>query len=355
MKSVLGSWLRGRVAGQIFGLLLGLTGLIQLLQMLEVTGDVLDRNLGVTGLLHYAVLSIPGEMLLALPFAGLLGSMSAFYAMARSREITALRSAGVGLGRLLVYLLPVPFLFALLQLGLSEKLVPVAEASLKTWWESTATLESGPPNPQWVRTSNGIVMFERNSANGATLLDVRIYSRDQQGLLTLRTRAARAQWDGSLWQLTDVRDMQVEPGVAAAPDATRAWQSNLRPEDVMQLNEADPHMSSAALADVIGGERVGTRPRSFYQTVFLQSFTAPFAVFIMMLLAMPAAIVSERGGGGGRVLLALALGLGFVLVDGILSAFGTSGRISPLAAAVTAPLLFAACGFWQLRSCERAT
>jgi lipopolysaccharide export LptBFGC system permease protein LptF len=53
------------------------------------------------------------------------------------------------------------------------------------------------------------------------------------------------------------------------------------------------------------------------------------------------------------VLLALALGLGFLLVDGILSAFGTSGRLAPGLAATAAPLLFAALGFWQLRSCER--
>ncbi len=106
---------------------------------------------------------------------------------------------------------------------------------------------------------------------------------------------------------------------------------------------------------MISGERVSTRPISVIQTVLLQSFTAPFAVFIMMLLAMPAAIVSERGGGGVRVLLALALGLGFVLVDGICSAFGTSGDIPPLMAATAAPLLFAILGAWQLRSCERAS
>jgi lipopolysaccharide export system permease protein len=123
---------------------------------------------------------------------------------------------------------------------------------------------------------------------------------------------------------------------------------------VVQLDVAEPHLSTSALADVIGGERVSTRPRSFYETVLLQSLVAPFAVFIMMLLAMPAAIVSERGGGGGRMLLALFFGLGFLLVDGIFSAFGTSGRISPLLAAFIAPVAFAALGFLQLRSCERA-
>jgi lipopolysaccharide export system permease protein len=306
------------------------------------------------GLMHYAVLSIPGEIVFALPIAGLLGSMSALYAMARSREITALRTAGVGLSRLLLYLLPVPFLFALLQIGLSQLLVPRAEASLKSWWDSTIPLENKQPHPQWVRTSNGILLFERNSADGERLLDVRIYSRDAQGLLTLRTRAESAVWDGAQWQLGNARDTPVEPGIAPASPAQRAWRSNLRPSEVMKLDSQDPHFSSLELAGVISGERVSTQPLSLYQTVLLQSFTAPFTVFIMMLLAMPAAIVSERGGGGGRVLLALALGLGFLLANGILSAFGTSGRIPPVAAAVTAPLLFAAFGMWQLRSCERS-
>jgi lipopolysaccharide export system permease protein len=123
---------------------------------------------------------------------------------------------------------------------------------------------------------------------------------------------------------------------------------------VMKLGSDDAHFTSMELADVIRGERVGTQPLSVYQTVLMQSFAAPFTVLIMMLLAMPAAIVSERGGGGGRVLLALALGLGFLLANGILSAFGTSGRIPPIYAAVTAPLLFAVFGIWQLRRCERS-
>jgi lipopolysaccharide export system permease protein len=354
MRRVLGPYLRRRVAGQIFGLLLALTGLMQLLELLDVTTEVLDRNLGIAGLLHYAVLRIPSELVVALPLAGLLGSMSAFYAMARSREITALRSAGVGLKRVLLHLLPVPILFALLQFGLTEKLVPLAETSLKAWWDSTLPLESKPADPQWVRTSNGIILFERSSADGKSLLDVRIYARGNDGLLSVRTQATSAQWDGGQWQLAGAQDLRVEPGVPSRQDAQRPWRSNLRPEDVVQLDTADPHLSSMALADVIGGERVGTRPRSFYETVLLQSFTAPFTVFIMMLLAMPAAIVSERGGGGGRVLLALALGLGFLLIDGILSAFGTSGRITPGLAATAAPLLFAALGFWQLRGCERS-
>lgn len=354
MSWTLGQYLRRRVAGQILGLTLALAALIQLFELLEVTNEVLDRGLGAPGVLRYAALRVPAQLELALPLAGLLGSMAAFFALARTREITALRSAGVGLGRVMLYLVPVPVLFALLHVALAQKLVPMSERALQGWWDASVPLEERDADPEWVRTSGGIALFQRHSADGARLLDLRIYERDGDGLLTLRTRAYEARWQENGWQLIGANDVAVTAGDRPTAGAERAWQTNLRPEDVVRLNEDDPQLSSVELAAVIQGERVGTRPRSFYETVLMQSFATPFTVFIMMLLAVPAALVSERGGGGGRTLLALALGLGFLLVDGAFSAFGTSGRIDPAMAAFAAPLAFALLGLWQLRSSERA-
>jgi len=355
MKRVLGPYLRKRVAMSIIGLLAALTGLMQLLELLDVTTDVLNRDLGIAGIVHYAVLRLPGEMSVALPLAALLGSMSAFYAMARSREITALRAAGVGLRRILVFLVPVPIVLAIAQLALSQYLVPMAEQSLKSWWDSTIPLEERPAEARWVHTSNGVLKFDRNSADGQTLLDVGLYTRTPEGLLQLRTRARRADWAGNDWLLRGVTELAIS-GTAPPVDMerTRHWSSNLRPDDILQLDVVEPHISGMVLADVIGGDRISTRPRSYYEAVLARSFTAPLAAFIMLLLALPSAIMSERRGGGGRLLVALALGLGFLLVDGILASFGTSGRIAPWLSASIAPLLFATIGFWQLFSCEHS-
>lgn len=354
MTGILGSYLRKRVAAQILGLLFALTALIQLFELLEVSTEVLDRGLGFPGVVRYAILRVPAQMEIVLPLAGLLGSMATFHAMARSREITALRSAGIGLGRMTGYLWPVPLMFALLHIALAQKLVPTAEGALKTWWDDAVPLEQREADPEWVNTNAGILLFERHSSDGRRLLDVRIFERDAEGQLKLRTRAEEARWQQGSWLLSDAADLTPEAGVAAPVEAERIWRSNLHPDDVVRLDAAEPHLSSVELAAVLGGERVGTRPLSFYETVLMQSFAAPFTVFIMMLLAIPAALVSERGGGGGRMFIALMLGLGFLLVDGVFSAFGTSGRIGALPAAFTAPLAFAALGLLQLRLCERA-
>jgi lipopolysaccharide export system permease protein len=354
MKWVLGNYLRRRVAGQVFALLLALAALMQLMELLDVTTEVLDRGLGVAGVLRYATLRLPAQLELSLPLAGLLGSMAAFLALARTREITALRTAGVGLTRVMLHLLPVPLVFALLHVALAQKLVPMAEGALASWWDDAVPLEERAADPEWVHTSGGVLLFQRHSADGARLLDLRIFERGADGHLNLRTRAEEANWQDGAWQLSGIAELAVQSNAGDAAPIGRRWESNLRPDDVVRLDAAEPHLSNVELAAVIGGERVGTRPRSFYETVLMQSFAAPFTVFIMMLLAIPAALVSDRGGGGGRILIALVLGLGFLLIDGVFSAFGTSGRIGPLVAAFAAPLAFAMVGLVQLRSAERA-
>ena len=354
MRRVLGCYLRRRVAGQMLGTLAVLAGLMQLLELLDVTTDILDRDLGFSGIVRYALLRLPAELVVALPLAVLLGAMSTFFAMARSHEITALRSAGVSMSRLLRHLLPVPLLFAVLQLALTQGIVPLTESNLKVWWDDHAPPERTAPDPRWVHTSAGPVSIERTSPNGRHLQGLRIYERGADGTLTLRTHARDARWVGSEWSLEGIEDLRVAPeGAARAKEAQRAWKANLRPEDVMQLDVAQPHLSSMMLVDVIVGERVRGQPLSYYQTVLLRSFTAPLGLFIMLLLALAPATTLERGGGGGRLLLALALGLGFLLCDGIMSALGTSGKLPAVWAAVAAPALFTLIGLVQLHSYDR--
>lgn len=354
-RRVLGSYLRWRIIGQTLALLAVLTGIMQLLELLDVMTDVLDRELGVPGVLRYALLRLPSEMLVGLPLAVLLGGMAAFYAMARTREITAMRSSGVSIRRIMLWLLPVPLLFGILQMALSQTIAPWAESHLKVWWDASAPEEGAPP--RWVHTSAGPVSFERSSADGRVLEGLRIYSRDDDGgLLTTRTIAEAAVWSGDQWLLDSVQDLNINTGLSArVREAQRPWRANLRPEDIIQLDVAQPRLSSIMLADVIAGERVSGQPLSYYQTVLLRSFTAPLGLFIMLLLAVSPALTMERGGGGGRLLIALALGLGFLLCDGIMAALGTGGRVPPLVAVLVAPVTFATIGLVQLFSCERVS
>ncbi|HKY90932.1 MAG TPA: LptF/LptG family permease [Nevskiaceae bacterium] len=352
MTGVLAGYLRRRVGLQTIGLLVFLAGLMQVLELLDVTNDILDRDLGVRGIVYYAWLRSPSELVLSLPLAVLLGAMSSFYAMAKSQEVTAIRAAGVSLKRLLVLLLPVPILLGGVQFFLSQAVVPKTEARLKAWWDASSPPEDTPP--KWVQTSDGPASFDHATLDGRRLDGLRLYLRGADGLFSTRVTARQAQWENGTWRLDDVRELRVsDAGTQRVEEASRSWRINLRPEDVVQLDVDQPHLSSIMLVDVIAGERVGAQPLTYYQTVLYRSFTAPVAAFIMLLLAIPPARMLTRGGGGGSLLIALGLGLAYLLVDGLMAAMGTSGRMPPLAAALAAPALFIAIGAVQLARCDR--
>ena len=353
MSGVLARYLQRRVGLQIIALLAVLTALMQLLELLDVTTDILDRGLGVGGIFYYAMLRTPSELVLVLPLAVLLGAMSTFWAMARSHEVTAIRTAGVSLKRFVLYLLPLPALLAVLHFALSEYLVPRAETELKRWWEATALPETVPER-RWVHTTTGPVSFDGMSPDGKRLDGLRIYLRGADGLLSQRISARAARWDVNHWRLDQVEELDLAAGrLHRSSDAGRAWLTNLRPDDVQRLDLVQPHLSSMALVDVIAGDRVAARPLSYYQASLYRSFSAPLAAFIMLLLAVPPLRMLSRGAGGGALLQALGLGLGFLLLDGLMSTFATSGRLPALFAVAVVPSTFIVIGILLLQRCDR--
>jgi len=348
------SYFRRRVAVQILALLAVLTALLQMLELLDMTTEVLKREQGLRGLLYYAALRTPAEVVLMLPLAVLLGTMTAMHSMARNLEITTVRCAGVSLPRILVYLLPVALALAALQFALAERVLPQAENTLKAWWsESAPSGESG--NRLWAHTDRGPVSIDSVSPDGTRLRGLRLYVRNAAGLVESRLAAGDARWDGQVWRLDRVSELRIADGrLQQLREPTRVWETNLRPDDVLRLDVARPRLSSTMLADVIAGSRVGTQPLSYYRTVLYRSFTAPLAVLVMLLLALPTACSQPRGRAGSREMLyGLGLGLAFLLCDGMIAALGTSGRLPPLTTALAAPLLFGAIGLLRLRLHER--
>jgi lipopolysaccharide export system permease protein len=353
MTGTLAAYLRRRVALHTAVLTGFFIALMQALELMDMTTDVLDRGLGIKGLAYYAALRAPSQVTVALPLAALLGAMWAFHDLARNHEMVAIRTAGVNLKQIVAYLLPVSLVVSMAYIALSQTVVPGAQGALQSWWVATAPSDE-TPQPTWVRTSAGPVSYLAASPDGRRLTGVRIYVRGEDTLLSERISAHSAHWQDGAWQLEGVERLVVPGAQAPSPDELiRIWKTNLSPDDVRRADIARPSLSSATLLDVIGGERVASQPLSYYWTALFRSLVAPLAPFIMLLLALPAARgLPRRNDGAAALLLALGLGLGFLLCDGFMGALGTAGRVPAAMAALAAPLLFSAIGLLQLHFSE---
>lgn len=345
--SALGGYLRNLLALRSFAVLCGLGGLFQVLDLLENSTDILSRGQGFAGIVHYTLLRSPSVLLQALPLAALLGAIFSFSTLSRQNEICAMRAAGLPFRRVLLALLPTAVAIGLLHGLLAEAVVPKSQKALTAWWASLPPSPDKDPDTEllWFRTGGAVVGVATVKPDGRRLDDIRIYRRDDLGRLLSRTVAARAEYVDGQWSLIDAVVTDLQAGSHAPVQAALPWDTRLKPADLMRLSASEPYVSGGLAAQVLAGSQSGTKTDAFYRTRIARAFSDPLAAIVMLLLATPVAIALTRGGAGGaQVLGALATGLVFLLINGLLSALGEAGTLAPLLAAWIAPTLFVLLG-----------
>ena len=322
---------------------IALIGLLQLIDLLERTSDILARG-GPIEILRYMALRMPYMFVEVAPFAVLAGAIFTFSQLARNSELVVMRISGLSLFQIFRRTLPVALAVAALDLMVADQLTPRAEQALATWWTATAPGAVKPiASPRWFHIDGDVVMAHSASADGGELRDLSIYQRDAKSALTRRMTAHLATHEAGGWRLhdvtvTDLGDARTTQMTVAAMD----WRTNLSAADAARLFANSYEITSGtAYRSLFGKGPVDKSPNSF-QTRLYRTVAEGFAPIIMLLLALPTALGYARSNGTAPVIFGLGAGLFYLVADGLLTAMGATGVLPPLAAAWGAPLAFAA-------------
>lgn len=320
-----------------------LMGLLQLIDLLEHTADILARG-GVWQIGRYMALRLPFMFQQVAPFAVLTGAIFTFGQLARNSELVVMRITGMSLFQIFRRTLPVALAVAALDLVVTDQVTPRAEQALATWWSASApgTVKAAPA-PRWFRVDGDVVTVASAAPDGHTLRGVTIYQRDAQGELTRRMQADSASSERSGWRLHDAKVTELGQTRADTVDVgTMDWRTTLRAADAARLF-ADSYeiTSGTAFRSLFGKGPVDKSPSQF-QTRLYRTLAAGVAPIIMLLLALPAALGHARSNRTLPALYGIGCGLLYLVVDGLLTAMGQTGVLPPLIAAWGAPVAFAA-------------
>jgi lipopolysaccharide export system permease protein len=342
------------VAMRILAATLVVLAVLQVLDLLEITPEIIERGLGAVGMARYALLRTPRLLDQAAPLGVLAGSVFAFMKLSGESQIVAIRASGVSIYRLTTMCVPAVLVVMLINFLAVEVVAPRTDPLLQAWWNATAPADEKPEvKPHAFRVGSDVVIATPADVQGRALTAVKIYRRDDQGRLIERVQAAAATYVGGGWRLTNpqfIRYMQT--GVRTGEAGQMTWVSSFRPSDVRALFSGDPAITaqSAARALTGGGSE---RPQTYYITQFQRAFAHPVGALVMLILAAPVALANFRSGQGATFVLgSLGAGLVFLVADGLLNAMGESGAVNPVLAAWTAPVVFAALGATALLKLE---
>lgn len=333
-----------------------LTGFLALFAFFDFINELGDIGRGGYRLQHalaFVLLGLPPHVYELMPIAALIGSIYALAQFAASSEFTAMRAAGLGRRQALATVARIGLFIALVTVLVGEVLSPPAERlaqrlRLSAIGASAAgEFRSGLWLKDSVRAAGGEVERLRFVNIGellpdGTLRDVRVFEFDSEMRLSGLLRARSATYaPPDAWRLADVeatRFTQGElPGDAPILHVDQShldaqpWKSDLTPALLGVLLVQPDRMSGLNLYRYVHHLEENRQNATRYEIALWKKAVYPFAVIVMMALALPFAYLQARAGGiGYKVFAGIMLGIAFHFLNGLFSNLGMLNTWPPL-------------------------
>lgn len=316
---------------------LALFGFFDLVEELDKVGKAGYR---LKHALIFVVLSLPSRAYEIFPITALIGTLFALTQLARNSEITAMRTAGLSTRRAVLLIAQIGMLFAVTTFVLGEFVAPPLERVAQKWRlrSTNSSLPQELRSGFWVRDGRLFVNAERVQPDKG-LEGVRIYEFNEHSQLVSLADAAKGEYKpGRGWLLTDVtrtRFLADRTQLERLPELQ--WKSELTPELVSVVMVTPERMALKTLIPYVQHLKDNNQKTGRHEVAAWKKVVFPFASIVMMCLALPFAFIHHRSGAvGAKVLLGVAIGMAFHLLNGLFTNLGIINSW-PAAVSATAP------------------
>ena len=342
--STLARYLAGQILIAVGFVLLALLVLFAFFDVIQELDQLGHNGYGLVQIALFTALNMPGHVYEILPVAALIGTLFALARLVANSEYSVMRVSGLSNWRVAGYFALLGSVLALLALALGEYVSPwTDQAAQRLRLTAIQSLVAQQfRSGLWVKDGHNFINAREVMPNN-TLSDVNMYEFDGEGRLTLIRRAERATWKtAQTWDLANVVETRFDAsGVHAVSFPSQPWRSVLSQDMLSVLLIAPEKMSARTLYSYVGHLQRNGQKAGRYEIALWAKFINPLAIPVMMLLALPFALRSPRGGGAStQVFVGILVGLGFHLLNRLFGHLGLLNDWPPLAASSLPLIVF---------------
>jgi lipopolysaccharide export system permease protein len=341
---VIKRYLFAEITGATLLVFAALLMLFAFLDMVHELGDLGRGAYRLPTVIAYVLLSIPGHIYELCPIAVLIGTLFALAQLVANSEYTVMRVSGVSTWRLAFTLLQIGLLFSFITFAFGEFVSPPAEQMAQRLRAKAITgivaqeFRSG----LWVRDERNFVNVSQVLPD-SVLLGLKIYEFDADHRLRTISLAARGEYrDHNLWRLHDVMQTSFEDDLTITHRIAEAdWRSVLEPSLLNVLLVVPEQMSAWYLYSYIQHLRENRQQTLRHEIAFWNKLIYPFAVLVMMVLALPFAYIQQRAGQiGAKIFAGIMLGISFHMLGRLFTYLGLLKDWPAFWSAIIPTLLF---------------
>ena len=333
--------------------MLAIHSFISLVTEADETGK---GGFGVAQLLLVTLLQLPSGLALLMPIVAMIGALMGLGVLSGQGELTAMRAAGFSERRIAAATLVAGAILGATGWLVSDVLAPAGGNAADAVKARAQGRPADGGRSVWLRDGREVLRIHKLKAEDR-VEGLDIYRLDAALKLETVISAKEARFVGERWELTGVEETRLDASgratVSEAPPTV--WQGAVNPNVLrLYLLEADA-LSVAGLQRLIAYLDDNRLDAQQYRLKLWSKLFEPLTVMAMALFAVPFAFGGLRDSGAGqRLLIGILLGVGFYVVNRVSLSLGQIYGWSPVLAAGTPTLLWAALGVWRLQRFREA-
>ena len=314
--------------------------------LIHELGDLGKGDYRLQHALLYVLLSVPSHVYELFPVAVLIGTLYALAHLAANSEYTVMRGSGLSPAQAASALGRIGIVFVLLTYVVGEFLTPVTERAAQRLKlrATSAVIAQEFRTGFWVKDERRFVNV-REVLPDTTLVGIRIYEFDNDYRLISISSAERGEFaEKNLWRMRNVVRTHFS-GEGSSVDRLNQmdWPSVLTPDILSVLFVKPERMSAWNLYQYIRHLSENRQRTERYEIAMWKKLVYPFAVLVMMALALPFAYIHTRSGSVGvKVFSGIMLGIFFHMLNSLFSHLGLLQNWSPLFSALLPSAVFLA-------------
>jgi lipopolysaccharide export system permease protein len=346
----------------ILMIMLGLLAMFSFFDLIQELDSLGQGNYGITQMLVFVLLSIPGHIYDVVPVAVLVGMMYSLGTLARNSELVVMRVSGLSLLNIGWILVKVGMLFTALTFFVGELITPISEkmAQRLRVQATDSVIAQDFKSGLWVKDGKSFVNVETVLPD-ASLLNVHIYEFDEDFKLRSISVAKKGQYEDEYWGLSDVTQTQfntfkkIEQNNIQTQIFNKAnWKSLIRPELLNVLLVAPEKMSAWNLYAFIQHLQANKQKTTRYDVALWSKIIYPLACIVMVILALPFGFIQQRvGGTSAKLFIGVMLGVMYQIMNRVFIHLGVLNDWPPLMSAITPTILFLIAGLSLIFMIER--
>jgi lipopolysaccharide export system permease protein len=364
----------------LFVLLFSLTAfwlIFVIVDLVENLDKFIDRHATLLVVAKYYLFYTPYIVVLALPVAMLLSCLFSLGQMAKHNELTAMKSAGISLYRILSPLFVLSFVISLLTLVVGESVIPFTYQKMME--TKTVEIEKGKRNLDlllqdvFVQGSGGIIFHLASYDTKAKMGTDVLVQRFEDNRIKEEIQAKKVNWTGNGWLFENGVEMVFSDSLASTPalDSVGRTESSPPPTEKRIVTGIEKYEAFDKLLRLdlkIKPEALTKRQKKpdemgyfeLYQYVKVKErsgqlvakeatdldlkISFPLVNFIIVLFGAPIAANPKRSGLAIGFAISLFIAFVYYTLIRMAQSFGYSGKLPPLLAAWVTNILFALLG-----------